>query len=450
VPAILREDPFFINKTSLLISSQQKWNSLIQNFISEEITSKKFLLTIERNIRDFIIFTGKEISKLTRDDLFNYEKYLYTKVLFDDISLSVFSFRMKNLISFLIYLYRKERINFLIAQDIQNGYSGRFKIIAPKKKYQKRIRVKPDIIVNEFIEFLLRKSYSVLSTTYKGNLIHFSSFINQTGNIKLQEIIINKDKNSLLNFINRYEQMLANRVALEEIKNCSAVHYLRTINLFVEFLREEKDINVIYVINEKFNSNGTRGNDYIPSDDLIKMLDMIYTYSQNIYRDLSIFLLLIDTGCRSIELSNLKIQDINFTERTLKICSNKSGTRTLQVSKEVFDVVKDYISIRHLYNIEKSDHLFLTSSGNPITSHTVVGIFSIMNKKAFGEKKYSPKGVRHTYITNALENNHSFDKVSKIAGHKHWVSTFYYLHRSKKLLLSNTISKSPIKMIGES
>ena len=84
------------------------------------------------------------------------------------------------------------------------------------------------------------------------------------------------------------------------------------------------------------------------------------------------------------------------------------------------------------------------ADGSPMDSNCIWGILRQVNLDAFQKELYPPRDFRHTFITNALENNNSFDQVSKTVGHKHWISTFYYLHRSKTLLLKNTLNHSPL------
>jgi site-specific recombinase XerD len=443
----LPNDKTFFHSESFLksLDKPNEWNSIIANFILEDVKSNNTKM-IEKTIREFLLFNDKHIGSLVIEDLYKYEKYIYFKVINNEITIGTFTYRMKKLIYFFVFLYRKEFINYLITEKIQNGFKVPLKIASPKKFTQKN-KSKPPVIVEEFITFLTRCNYSVNSTGYKNNILHFINYIKENFDADIQLSIDNKDSQTFHFHLNSYQQMLKQRVSLEEIISASAYHYIRTLKLFIKFLKQEKYFNYDYCLNNSFNSKGSRGNEYVPSDDVIKMLDMIYEHSNNIYRDLSIVLTMVDTGCRSIEISNIKVKDINLIERTIQLKSRKSGIRKLQLSREVTVVIKDYLSIRHLYNPEH-DFLFVTSDGNKINNHIITQIFKYMNAKAFNGKKYSPKSIRHTYITNALENNTNLDKVSKIAGHKHWISTFYYLHRSKKLLLENTLNHSPLKEIG--
>ena len=66
------------------------------------------------------------------------------------------------------------------------------------------------------------------------------------------------------------------------------------------------------------------------------------------------------------------------------------------------------------------------------------------NKKAFGKAKINAKALRHTYATNALENLNDFEEVSKSMGHLHWISTEYYVHKSIKRLLANSLPFNPL------
>jgi integrase/recombinase XerC len=443
-----RENSFFLNENNLSLSEiELSWDQIIKDFINEEIKNKKYIISIQRDLRDFLIFIDKKISSINKEDVFKYERYLYLKVKSKDISISVFNFRIKSLISFIVYLYRINQIDYLIALDLRTGHNINLKIAAPNHSIRKLVETNSSKIIDEFLSYLSNRNYAIQSTNYRIYIIHFSNFLWDLFKLDIQDVLKKKDGESLLNYIKQYENMFSRRIALEEIQITSAYHYLKALRLFINFLREEKHMNLHYVIDEKFSSKGNRGNDFIPTEDILKMLEVLYKYSKNFYRDLSIFLLFIDIGCRSIEIRNIKLKDINLIERTIQITSKKSGTRTLQVSKEVMDVVKDYLSIRYLY-VPDNEFLFLKSNGQPITKSTIEAIFNLINRKEFFNNRPSSKAFRHTFITNALENGNTFDKVSKIVGHKHWISTFYYLHRSKKLLLKNTIEHSPLKVLG--
>lgn len=55
--------------------------------------------------------------------------------------------------------------------------------------------------------------------------------------------------------------------------------------------------------------------------------------------------------------------------------------------------------------------------------------------------KFSPKSLRHTFITNALNNQNNIDDVAKAVGHKHLISTLYYFYRDLNSIRQIIIGK---------
>lgn len=93
------------------------------------------------------------------------------------------------------------------------------------------------------------------------------------------------------------------------------------------------------------------------------------------------------------------------------------------------------------------DALFITCYKEPVRSGTIQRFVNETTIKTFGENRYSAKSLRHTYATNALENGNSFDEVVQSLGHLNWISTMYYLHRSNKRLLKNSLKFNPLSKL---
>jgi site-specific recombinase XerD len=345
------------------------------------------------------------------------------------------------------FLFQKNFVSFPILKKINNIKILSDDLVFPMK-WEKSPRNKLNEQKNsipvfmDFISFLQVKNYVNLSP-YERRISLFFSFLKDK-NLNIQEIIDSKEELILRKEILAYENFVSKKTSLKEIEVITGYSYLRTIRLFVNFLRENGIVHYKYQIPEHLRGKGTRSNAYVASQEMILLLDSIIKYSKNVLRDLSVFLLIVDIGCRNIEVCNIKLSDLNLIERTVNIFCHKSGERKLNISEEAISVLKDYLSIRNLYQ-PIDDSLFVKSDGNPIVSKNVYQIFYKANQHSFDKMIHSPMSFRHTYITNALENNYPFDQVSKTAGHKHWISTFYYLHRSKALLLKNTLNHSPLK-----
>lgn len=242
--------------------------------------------------------------------------------------------------------------------------------------------------------------------------------------------------------VEQYELMLKQRINSEEITMSTAYTKLRFLKQFLDFLRKNKLVDFKYNISPYFYSEVNRDNEYVNREDLEAVIKtLLLSNSPYKLRDLTIILLIAETGCRPIEISNIKITDIHQLESSITLTSNKSGVRKLQINKTVMDVVKAYYNERIQVTAE-NDAFILLDNAQPITTESIGWIFYHLNIKTFGESRFSAKSLRHTYATNAIERN-DFDKVSKTMGHKHWVSTMHYIYRSVERILANTMPYDP-------
>lgn len=172
------------------------------------------------------------------------------------------------------------------------------------------------------------------------------------------------------------------------------------------------------------------------------MLTAASAVSSYALRNLTIVMLIVETGCRPIEIANLDVDDLDPIESTIKLTSKKSGVRKLRLHHTVMEVIKKYMNMRKWFEIN-DQALFLLNNGKRMNSESITYLFASLNKVAFGQVLFTAKSLRHTFATNALSNNNDFDQVSKTLGHKHWISTMHYFHRSIKRLLNSSLPYDP-------
>lgn len=325
---------------------------------------------------------------------------------------------------------------------MEEQYSEDRKIPKSRKAKRKKVENLPDII-KEFLVYLNNNDYH--AKEYKKRIVAFQRFVeNEGGNMD----IFHKQNTETALFvkIGKYENLLIKRISREEIRTSTVTGYLRTIQLFVKFLIKKNLINKTYTIPIHLRGRAKRANEYVPKDSIITLMNTIYENSNHVLRDLAIFLIIVDTGCRPIEVSNITMGDVDTIERTLVLQCSKTERRKIKISLEVMEVIKDYLGIRDEY-CPKTEMLFTNCGGEPMTTSFINLIFYRSNLHAYGESRYPAKAFRHTYITNALQE-YSFERVSKAIGHKDWRSTYYYYNRSNQRLLENTLDKSPLKKNG--
>ena len=255
------------------------------------------------------------------------------------------------------------------------------------------------------------------------NTRSFLKFLNYTENIQTSN-------DYWFTSFKLYEDHLNQRSLLEKILPCSAYEYLLAVRSFSNFLYEKKEIKYIYHIPNKMIQNGDRSNEFTNESDILLVIKQIFERSKNVLRDISIFLIILETGCRPIEIVNLKIEDVNIKEKLIVLKSKKSHQRTLLITYTTCALIKDYLIVRNNYFVNDNDSLFLNRYGNEITSSDISNLFRKYTNRLPEERRFTPKSLRHTFITNSLENGNTMEQTRAIVGHKHLISTHYYFYRN--------------------
>jgi site-specific recombinase XerD len=282
-------------------------------------------------------------------------------------------------------------------------------------------------IVKDFMVSMTAKGYSTNTPMVK-DACRFLRFWRDKHNPKLSLHELEMPRLPL-SIVREYEEHLITRLSLKEISEAYVYQ-----------------CSFRYKMPANIHSQGNRDNDYIPIQDVMKMIKTVHSTSRNKYRDLSILLMLIELGCRPIEISTIIIDDINLIERTVTVFSLKSGQRVLKISPTLKTLLKKYIEKRNALSVTHSE-LFLTCYKEPVCSGTIQSLVHVVCLNTFGDSRYSAKFFRHTYATNALEDGNAFDEVVDSMGHLHWVSTMYYLHKNKERLLANSLPFNPLKSL---
>lgn len=258
-------------------------------------------------------------------------------------------------------------------------------------------------------------------------------------------------KNITNDFKLRIENYIFIRIERKELTPASAHVYMKAFKAFMQFLFFREIVTYKYNIPNYLLSTNKRANLYVEQIDIIELAESIRNNINPVRkaRSYALLLLYIETGCRPIEASNILVSDINFTEKTIRLYSVKSGTRRLTLDSYVLKAFKQYMTIRETLS-PRSDYFFIKNNGERTNTKYLTTQLAYENSDAFGYQKVNARALRHTYVTNAFENKNAFKDVSETVGHKHWVSTLHYLHRSKERLLSNTLPFNPMANILKS
>ncbi|CAM3692375.1 tyrosine-type recombinase/integrase [Flavobacterium gelidilacus] len=137
------------------------------------------------------------------------------------------------------------------------------------------------------------------------------------------------------------------------------------------------------------------------------------------------------TGIRRAELINLKTNNLDKYNKTLKVLGKRNKERIIPLLDCTIDLINQYnLQKDKLEIIQNTDVLILSKKGK-ILSETFVyrminSYFSTISEKI----KKSPHVLRHTFATHLLNNGADLNSVKELLGHASLSSTQIYTHSS--------------------
>ncbi|MFC7782900.1 site-specific tyrosine recombinase/integron integrase [Rossellomorea sp. GCM10028870] len=140
-------------------------------------------------------------------------------------------------------------------------------------------------------------------------------------------------------------------------------------------------------------------------------------------RDRALMLLLFSSGCRSSEVSNLSIKDVNLEKRTAEVTGKGKKIRKVHFSEECALVLKDYIQTRIC---KGTDPLFLCNSDQRLGPKSIYYITRKIGKKAGLNQSLHPHCCRHTFATNMLARGATIEFIADELGHSNLNTTRIY------------------------
>ncbi len=154
------------------------------------------------------------------------------------------------------------------------------------------------------------------------------------------------------------------------------------------------------------------------------------------YRNKAMLELMYSTGIRISELINIKIFDVDFENRYLKVIGKGNKERVIPLSNIGIEYLKIYINnYRNSFLKERtSDFLFLNTTGNKLTRQGFFLILSNIAKIKGIKTKLSPHTIRHSFATHLLDNGADLRSIQELLGHASISTTQIYTHVSNKHL----------------
>lgn len=151
---------------------------------------------------------------------------------------------------------------------------------------------------------------------------------------------------------------------------------------------------------------------------------------------------LYSTGMRVSELTNLKIDDLDFEDRIGHIRQGKGRKdRIFNIPKFLFSRIKRYADRQKEMG---GIYLFSGRNNHKMSERNLQKIVKKAREKAGIKKDVHPHTLRHSFATHLLENEIDIRKIQELLGHADLSTTQIYTHVSPEELKK---IKSPIDVI---
>lgn len=150
-------------------------------------------------------------------------------------------------------------------------------------------------------------------------------------------------------------------------------------------------------------------------------------------RNMLLFSMLYDTGCRISEALNITEEDVSTREREIRVMGKGKKVRYVFFTERTQGVLQYYLSLKHSL-FGRTERLFCSDLGKQLPQSTVGSIFARYRQTLGWQKSFTPHVLRHSYATHLLDNGADIRLVQELLGHASISTTQIYTHVSQKRL----------------
>jgi len=172
---------------------------------------------------------------------------------------------------------------------------------------------------------------------------------------------------------------------------------------------------------------------FLTVKEIKNLLDYPYGDSVKELRDRLVLELFYATGIRISELVKVKIRDIDFENKLIKIKGKGNKERFVIFGDGMMMILNEYVDKKSTKALSGREFLFpgRFNKNNLSTSISTRTIFSIVKKyirNISNNEKLSPHSIRHSFATHLLDNGANVMSVKELLGHSSLSSTQIYTH----------------------
>jgi integrase/recombinase XerD len=160
------------------------------------------------------------------------------------------------------------------------------------------------------------------------------------------------------------------------------------------------------------------------------------------YRDVAMLELLYAAGMRVSELITIKLDNISFMERFIRVIGKGNKERIIPLSEHAVASLQEYLDQYREGIRTEEKALFVSQNGRVLTRQLVWQVVSAYAKQ-YLPAHISPHALRHSFATHLLENGADLRTVQELLGHANIATTQVYTAVSREHLRASYLKAHP-------
>lgn len=184
---------------------------------------------------------------------------------------------------------------------------------------------------------------------------------------------------------------------------------------------------------------------YLSNDDIDEIFKIIDISTPRGIRNRLILELLYGSGLRVSELCNIKLSDIDFSNKSIRIIGKGKKERIVYYGEPCKRIIDLYLNGTRdeILGKNKNEYLIIGNkkSNKSLSVRSVELILNNIIESTSLNKKASPHTLRHTFATHLLNDGCDILIVKELLGHSSLDTTGIYTHisneRLRKVYLNN-------------
>lgn len=280
--------------------------------------------------------------------------------------------------------------------------------------------------ITSFLNYLkFERNYSSKTvSSYEDDLLQLHSFFKKH---------FSSEKYQFKNIENLTIRLFLGDLIENRISRRSIARKLSSVRSFFKYLYRKKIIELNPTINIATPKISKKLPSFLDESAVARMLELPDEATVTGLRDKALLELLYSTGIRLNELIELKLENIDWHNKTLKVIGKGRKARITPFGERAKSALNKYMLSRdQLFSKTTSEKerssVFISNRGKPMYPKGVYNIVNSYIQQVSDIEKKSPHVLRHTFATHLLNRGADLNAVKELLGHESLSTTQIYTH----------------------